>query len=235
MVKKRSILVVDDEENVAETIKMVLEQEGYRATTAYTAEAAITPLRHTKFSAVITDLNMEKQDIGLVNPKAYRFIAMAEADHRLGLNVRLLFRYGTCRFVEESSMSLRDKPVILSISYDAELLTLREAFLKTQGYEVRSVMSIEEALLLASVQHFDALIVGHSVPLEDKKKLVTAVKDLWPRLPVLSVAVDPGVRETVADASVLGSAGPDALMGALDRLILENPVRGRIVSGQNQQ
>jgi len=132
-------------------------------------------------------------------------------------------------------MSLRDKPVILSISYDAELLTLREAFLKTQGYEVRSVMSIEEALLLASVQHFDALIVGHSVPLEDKKKLVTAVKDLWPRLPVLSVAVDPGVRETVADASVLGSAGPDALMGALDRLILENPVRGRIVSGQNQQ
>jgi len=94
-VKKRSILVVDDEENVAETIKMVLEQEGYRATTAYTAEAAITPLRHTKFSAVITDLNMEKQDIGLVNPKAYRFIAMAEADHRLGLNVRLLFRYGT--------------------------------------------------------------------------------------------------------------------------------------------
>ena len=62
-------------------------------------------------------------------------------------------------------MSLRNKPaVILSISYDTELLTLREAFLKTQGYEVRSVMTIDEALLLASVQHFDAVIVGHSVP-----------------------------------------------------------------------
>jgi DNA-binding NtrC family response regulator len=125
-------------------------------------------------------------------------------------------------------MSLRDKPVILSISYDTELLTLREAFLKTQGYNVRSVMSIEEALLLASVQHFDVLIVGHSVPLEDKKKLVTAVKELWPRLPVLSMVSDPGVRETVADASVVGSAGPDALMGALRKLMLEYRVTGTV-------
>jgi two-component system alkaline phosphatase synthesis response regulator PhoP len=65
MANKRSILVVDDEVNVAETMKMVLEQEGYRVTAAYTAAAAITALRHTKFSAVITDLNMEKQDVGL--------------------------------------------------------------------------------------------------------------------------------------------------------------------------
>ena len=130
-------------------------------------------------------------------------------------------------------MSLRNK-VILSISYDTELLTLREAFLRTQGYEVHSVMSIEETLLLASVKHFDAVIVGHSLPLEDKKKLVSAVRQLWPRLPVLSIVADPGVRETIADASVVGSAGPDALMEALQRLMLERPVRGTIVSGQGQ-
>lgn len=132
-------------------------------------------------------------------------------------------------------MSLRNQPaVILSISYDTELLTLREAFLKTQGYGVRSVMSIEEALLLASVQHFDAVIVGHSVPLEDKKKLVSAVNELWPRLPVLSMVADPGVRETVADASVVGSAGPDALLEELEKLMVEHPVRGS-VSEHDQQ
>ena len=65
MEKKRSILVVDDEVSVAETIKIVLEQEGYRVTTAYTAAAAITALRGAKFSAVITDLNMERADVGL--------------------------------------------------------------------------------------------------------------------------------------------------------------------------
>ena len=65
MANKRSILVVDDEVNVAETIKMILEQEGYRVTTAYSAAAAIDALRAGNFSAVITDLNMEKKDVGL--------------------------------------------------------------------------------------------------------------------------------------------------------------------------
>jgi len=65
MAKRHSILVVDDEVSVAETMKMVLEQEGYRVTTAYTAAAAVTALQAGKFSAVITDLNMEKKDVGL--------------------------------------------------------------------------------------------------------------------------------------------------------------------------
>ena len=66
MANKRSILVVDDEVNVAKTLKMVLEQEGYRVTTAYSAVVAITILGgRSKFDAVITDLNMERKDVGL--------------------------------------------------------------------------------------------------------------------------------------------------------------------------
>jgi len=44
-------------------------------------------------------------------------------------------------------MSLRNK-AILSISYDTELLTLREAFLNTLGCKVHSVLTIEEAIML---------------------------------------------------------------------------------------
>jgi CheY-like chemotaxis protein len=66
MTNKRTILVVDDEVNVAETLKMVLEQEGYRVTTAYSAAAAIAILAaRRKFDMVITDLNMERKDVGL--------------------------------------------------------------------------------------------------------------------------------------------------------------------------
>lgn len=65
MANKHSILVVDDEVNVAETLKMVLEQEGYRVTTAYSAAAAIAVLGgRRKFDAVIADLNMERKDVG---------------------------------------------------------------------------------------------------------------------------------------------------------------------------
>lgn len=127
----------------------------------------------------------------------------------------------------------RNDPTILSLSYDTELLTLREAFLRTQGCEVRSVMGIDNALQLASIQHFDAVIVGHSVPVDHQRQLMSAIKQRWPRLPVLAIVVDPDERHKVADATVAGSAGPDALMEALRRLMREHPVRGT-VSDQDQ-
>lgn len=121
-------------------------------------------------------------------------------------------------------MSQRNDSIILSVSYDTELLTLREAFLRTQGCEVRSVMSIDEAVVLTSTRHFDALIVAHSVPPEDRRRLISAVKQRWPRIPVLAVVADPQEEDKFADASVAGSAGPDALMEALNRLMREHPI-----------
>ena|SRR5690349_20791975 len=129
----------------------------------------------------------------------------------------------------------RNDSIILSVSYDVELLTLREAFLRTQGCEVRSVMSIDDALVLLSIQHFDAIIVGHSVPTEDKHRLIIAIKQLWPRLPVLTIVADPQEKDKLADASVAGSAGPDALLGTLKKVMLRYPVRGTAVPEQDKQ
>jgi CheY-like chemotaxis protein len=66
MPRKPSILVVDDEENITRTLQMVLEREGYDVIPAYSCAQAVKILKngHT-LDAVITDLNMEKVDIGL--------------------------------------------------------------------------------------------------------------------------------------------------------------------------
>lgn len=66
MPRKPSILVVDDEENITRTLRMVFEQQGYAVTTAYSSAEAVKILKNGhKLDAVITDLNMEKEDIGL--------------------------------------------------------------------------------------------------------------------------------------------------------------------------
>jgi len=66
MPSKPSILIVDDEVNVARTLKMVFEHEGYEATTAFSSAEAIELLSNShRFDVVMTDLNMEKEDIGL--------------------------------------------------------------------------------------------------------------------------------------------------------------------------
>jgi len=60
------ILIVDDEVNVARTLQMILEIQGYRVTAAYSgAQAAQLLSSRLRFDAVVTDLNMERADTGL--------------------------------------------------------------------------------------------------------------------------------------------------------------------------
>ena len=66
LVEKRSILIVDDEDSVLQTLRMVFENEGYAVATASSGQEAIKVLTNGgAFDAVITDLNMESEDIGL--------------------------------------------------------------------------------------------------------------------------------------------------------------------------
>ena len=66
MTRKRSLLLVDDESSILQTLRMVFENEGYQVITAQSCAEALVILRNGhKFDAVITDLNMEREDIGL--------------------------------------------------------------------------------------------------------------------------------------------------------------------------
>jgi two-component system response regulator PilR (NtrC family) len=65
MPKKKTILLADDEESVLITLSIILEREGYAVTTAKSGASAMKLLNERGFDAVITDLNMEKVDIGL--------------------------------------------------------------------------------------------------------------------------------------------------------------------------
>ena len=64
--RKPSILIVDDEVNVARTLQMVFQHEGYDVTTAHSCKDALIVLSNSHvFDVVMTDLNMETEDIGL--------------------------------------------------------------------------------------------------------------------------------------------------------------------------
>lgn len=66
MFQKRSILIVDDEDSVLQTLRMVFENEGYQVATANSCQRALEILSNGgSLDAVITDLNMESEDVGL--------------------------------------------------------------------------------------------------------------------------------------------------------------------------
>lgn len=64
--KRPILLLVDDENNVLQTLRLVFEREGYDVITAESCADALLKIdQKQKFDAVITDLNMEQEDIGL--------------------------------------------------------------------------------------------------------------------------------------------------------------------------
>jgi DNA-binding NtrC family response regulator len=66
MSPKQSILLVDDEPSILETLRMIFERERYQVRTAASCAEALSILDDgNRFQAIITDLNMEEEDIGL--------------------------------------------------------------------------------------------------------------------------------------------------------------------------
>ena len=60
------MLIVDDEQSVAYTLKLVFQRDGFEVTTAYSCKQALEVMGNGAFfDVVITDLNMEREDIGL--------------------------------------------------------------------------------------------------------------------------------------------------------------------------
>jgi CheY-like chemotaxis protein len=58
----RSVLVVDDELGMRETLAEILEQSGYRVREAADGDAALAAIRDERFDAVVMDIRMPGRD-----------------------------------------------------------------------------------------------------------------------------------------------------------------------------
>jgi CheY-like chemotaxis protein len=69
-------------------------------------------------------------------------------------------------------------PRILSISYDQALLETRALILSREGFEVESAVGFTAAIQACKKGTFDLVILGHSIPAEDKSAIVKQLKDV---------------------------------------------------------
>ena len=77
-------------------------------------------------------------------------------------------------------------PRILSISYDKALLHTRELLLSREGFEVKSVVGISAAIQACEKASFNLIIIGHSIPRQDKEAIVKQLRAMSPA-PILSL------------------------------------------------
>ncbi|HSN08768.1 MAG TPA: response regulator, partial [Hanamia sp.] len=60
--KKLSILLVEDEENLQDALKLNFEMEGYEVTSAYDGEEALKAIQNEYFDLIVLDVMLPEID-----------------------------------------------------------------------------------------------------------------------------------------------------------------------------
>ena len=108
---------------------------------------------------------------------------------------------------------------ILCVSFDRMVSENRYATLKEAGYDVTATTSVKEGLELLSRERFDAVIVGHRFPAEEKYVLAVEAKGKF-NTPVLLVCGGARDSEVPATSRVYALEGSAGLLSALSALFL---------------
>jgi DNA-binding NtrC family response regulator len=72
---------------------------------------------------------------------------------------------------------------ILSVSHDPSLLSTRERILRSAGFEVESTLSIDQAIKSIEMARFDLILIGHTVPILERKELIEYSRHRDPSVP----------------------------------------------------
>jgi DNA-binding response OmpR family regulator len=65
---------------------------------------------------------------------------------------------------------------ILSITYDRSLATTREMLFTSVGFQVSSASTVDQAIKLCADKKFELIVIGHSMPMEDRRLLVRELR-----------------------------------------------------------
>ena len=80
------------------------------------------------------------------------------------------------------------KVALLCIDDDQAVLECEKAFLESFGYTVVTASSGREGLELAVLHSFDVVIVDYCMPEMNGKEFATAMRQLWPRAPIIMLS-----------------------------------------------
>jgi CheY-like chemotaxis protein len=106
---------------------------------------------------------------------------------------------------------------ILSFGLDPLILYAREAVLRSEGYIVVSATSVKEAIHLFQDGDFDLMILGNTLPAEDRERLTCLIRASGSRIPIASISSTPWERSVFPEATI--PENPVELVAGIRRLL----------------
>ena len=106
------------------------------------------------------------------------------------------------------------KKRVLSISYDESIMKTRHYIFEQAGFDVISVWGFSDAMAQCKDGKFDLVVLGHTLPPQDKTALVSALREKC-HCPIVSIRKPGQSKHPDADYSVDAGEGPEAVLAAV--------------------
>lgn len=107
---------------------------------------------------------------------------------------------------------------ILSLTYDPSLAHTREMLFAGAGFRVSTFRDVNKAIAACQASEFDLIVVGHSIPLAERRSLVKEVRELC-MTPVLALLRQGEPRLPEADYYFDSSENPALLLKTVIKIL----------------
>ena len=102
--------------------------------------------------------------------------------------------------------------LLLSVGLDPLLMRTRTSLLDSDGYSVVPSFTSREAFEIFVSRDIDLVILCHTIPEQEKMKLIVSMKERSKRTPIVSIHADGETDGKLVDAYVHGLDGPETLL-----------------------
>src|SRR5215469_14657649 len=103
---------------------------------------------------------------------------------------------------------------VLSVGYDRNLMLSRSLLLRNSGYEVVEAHSRHQALVLVRSEVIDVVLICHTVPENEQRALISAVRKQRLKMPILCMTESDFLSAPI-EGSMVVSNGPAELLAGI--------------------
>ena len=118
--------------------------------------------------------------------------------------------------------------LLLSVGLDPLLMRTRTSVLGNAGYSVMPSFTSRDAFQIFTSHDIDLVILCHTIPEQEKTKLITSMKERNKRTPIISIHADGETDGKLVDAYVHGLDGPETLLSCVATVL--NKSSGRQIA-----
>jgi len=212
MEEKTSILIVDDNVSIHQSMSFILEGKGYAVTTAQDGPEAIEKIKETPFSIVFMDIKMPlmngvetyrrvkelRPEIAVVMMTAYAvedLVAEALEEGAFGVIYKPLDMEEVIAIIEQARDAQRGA-FILVVDDDPDICTTLKNVLLEKGNNVSIAHTGEEAVAMAKNEAYDIIFIDMQLPTINGLETYLAIRAIRPEVVAVMITA---YRQEMAD------------------------------------